>query len=635
MDRTSVVAVLTVAALVTVAVLVLRAVGILQGPELVVYDRFLSWEVARRSDGGHSPVVLIEIDETDIREQGHWPISDRVMAEALLELSRRGARVIGLDLYRDLPVPPGSEMFERVLREQRQIIAVRKFGDLGEDGIPGPSVLDGTQRVGFNDIVFDPDETVRRGLLFQDDGGGEVESAFSLRIALAALAADGIGPQPDPERPEWLRLGATTLRPLERSDGGYSHLDAAGYQYLLDYAAAGRGFETYRLGELLRGEVTSLRDRVVLVGSNAKSLPDLFEVPTGGQVAGVALHAHMVDQLLRQARGVTTPRRHLEEWGEWTLLFLVALLGCAAGVRAGESPVLGTSGPVVTVLGGAAGLVLAGWLLFVAGWWLPVVAPSLAWMSSAGVVTAWVSSRERAQRSQLMGLFARHVSAEVADEIWRHRDEFLREGRPRPQRLTASVLFVDMKGYSAQAEKMDPADLMDWVNEFMESMAHQVEAHGGFVDDYFGDGIKANFGVPIPRRTNEQIADDAKGAVRCALAMSQALGELNERYRERDLPGCAMRIGIDTGQVVAGSLGSAQKLKYTVVGDVAVTAQRLESTSAVEHDFDRSSCRILVAATTHELIGEDFWTQSAGSVVLKGKDEPVQVFRVLGMRPSA
>ena len=114
-------------------------------------------------------------------------------------------------------------------------------------------------------------------------------------------------------------------------------------------------------------------------------------------------------------------------------------------------------------------------------------------------------------------------------EIWRQRELFLAAGgRPPSQRLVATVLFVDMKGYTASAEKLDPGTLMAWVNDFMEPMAELVVRHGGVVDDYFGDGIKACFGVPIPRGSAEEIAADARHAAACAFGSGRH-GEKDRR----------------------------------------------------------------------------------------------------------
>ena len=611
---------------IAVAVLGLRSLGWLQGSELALYDLYLRASPKAPS----SAVVLVEITEDDIREQGHYPFHDRIFSDLLTWLHAAGARAVGLDIYRDLDVPPGTEELADTLRENPRTIAVTKFGYPDGVGIRGPAALEGSGRIGFNDLPPDRlDATVRRSLLFMDDGEGEVQSSFALLLALRALADEGVYPRGDESEPSWLRLGPHTLEPLAPDAGAYRELDSAGYQILMDYGA--NSFETWSLGEVLAGEVdpSEIEGRIVIVGGHAESLPEVFPVPTGGRRPGMEVHAQVVDQLLRIARGESAPRRTWGEGPEVLLILLVGVLGCLLALQSPRRLALGGMTLVAAVFGGLFLLVAAGYVAFLEGWWVPMLAPCLAWLGSAGLVTAWVSSRERAERESLMGLFARHVSPRVADEIWRRRDEFLAAGRPRPQRLVATVLFVDIKGYTARAEAMDPAELMDWVNEFMDAMANAIERHDGVVDDYFGDGIKANFGVPIPRETDEEIAGDAENAVRCALTMSKTLGELNARYRVVGLPECAMRIGINTGAVVAGSLGATGRLKFTVVGDVVVVAQRLESTSEVEHAFERYPCRILASEATCTLLSSDIETEPVGEIALRGMDAKVFVRRIL------
>jgi len=625
----SVVVPLLAGLLVALGVLGIRSLGWLAAPDLALHDIYLR----RAMQNADSQVVVVEITEHDIRAQGHWPISDRRLAEALQILVDAGATAIGLDLYRDLPVSPGVEMLARVLRDETRIVAVMKFGDPSKDGIPAPEALRGSGRAGFNDLLPDEhDEAIRRSLLFQRGTEGPVASSLAVLVAQKALAVDGIHPEPDPDDPRALRLGAYSLPPLDENHGGYRQLDVGGYQQMLDYGAL--DFTTFSLGELLAAEVpeAELRDRVVILGSNAKSLPDVFPVPLGGRLPGIVIHAHAVDQLLRNARGVSQPQRVWSEGQEALLVLAVSLLGSLLGMGTLGRPLLSASALILSVVLGLGVLLLAGNLAFQAGWWIPMTAPCLAWLGSAGVLTAWVSGRERAERGQLMGIFARHMSPSLADEIWERRNEFLDGGRPRPQRMVATVLFVDMKGYTARAESMDPAALMLWANEFMERMADEVARAGGVVDDYFGDGLKANFGVPVPRTRAEDIAQDAHNAVACALGMARALGELNQSYRARRLPEPAMRIGIHTGPVVAGSLGSEKRLKYTVVGDVVVVAQRLEATDAVSHDFEASPTRILASEATCSLLRDAFVTAPLGEISLKGKDQPLKVQRILHAR---
>ena len=121
---------------------------------------------------------------------------------------------------------------------------------------------------------------------------------------------------------------------------------------------------------------------------------------------------------------------------------------------------------------------------------------------------------------------------------------------------------------------------------------------------------------------------DARNAVSCALAMARALEGLNTDYRERGFPECAMRIGIDSGVVVAGSLGSAGRLQYTVIGETAVNAQRIESTPAIEHDFDREPARILASEATCALLSPEFETERLGEIPVKGKQGAIGIRKI-------
>jgi adenylate cyclase len=274
---------------------------------------------------------------------------------------------------------------------------------------------------------------------------------------------------------------------------------------------------------------------------------------------------------------------------------------------------------------------LLGYAALSLGFWVPVVAPGAAWLGTSAAYTAWISSRERAQRAELMQIFSRVQSPRVADELWRRRGEYLVDGRLEPKAATVTVLFLDMKGYTANAEKMAPDQLLAWINDFMAPMARLVEEHGGYPDDYFGDGIKADFGVPVLCETEEAIAETARDAIRCAAAMVAELVQINAGYAAANLPTVALRIGIHTGPVVVGLLGSRNKGKYTVVGDAVVIAQRLESTDQVAHDFEEQPCRVLVSERTHSFVEPASISsrfEPMGRVHLKGKQALVGVYKM-------
>lgn len=615
-----------------VAVLTLKATGILQPLDLDVYDLLVQWETRHVSSDPR--ITVISIVEDDIHQQGQWPISDQVLGEVLKRLKMEGARAIGIDIYRDIEVPPGRASLNDVLKSTPSIITVMKLGRGGAPTIPAPPVLMGTEQVGFNDILVDADGIVRRGLLFQD-AGEQVAYGFALRLALLYLQHEGITPQSAGDDAESLRLGTVALLPFESNDGGYVGADANGYQILLDYRGGAHGFRTFSLTQLLNGQVPSeaVNGKVVVIGVGAESVPDWFHTPLssvlqpGEIMTGVTLHGHLISQLLRAGLEGQSGKRSWSEIEEAGLTVMVAVLGGVIGIRL-RSP-WRYAGWVVGGLGVMSG---GGIALFRLGWWIPAVSPAFAWALSTSLTTVSVLKREKKERAALMRLFEQHVSPQVADTIWRERDQFLEGGRPRPQKIMVTVLFSDFKGYTAMAEKLDPHDLMEWINSYIEAMAHVVTVHGGIVDDYAGDGIKANFGVPLANTTESAIRRTADAAVVCSLKMQEELQRLNTEWQKRGRDPVGMRIGISTGYVVAGTIGSSQRLKYTTVGDTVNAAARLESLDRenVPVGTPGNPCRILIDGKTRIYVNDNIKLESIGQVSVKGKREPLDTYRVIG-----
>lgn len=608
----------------------LRLAGWLETVELAAYDHFL--RARALGEPADTRVVLVGASDEDLNRWG-WPLSDGLLAQALEKLQAQGPAAIGIDLYRDLPRGEGAKAFERVMLRHPNIFAVTKIGDGEGGGIPPPPFLE-ADRIGFADVILDRADVVRRGLLFLDDGQ-TMFTGFALRLALRYLAPRGIGLAADPDDPQRLRLGPHGLSPLEPDDGGYVGADAAGYQFLLDYSGGPAPFERLTLSQVLDDRVAAgaLAGRIVILGVSGQSVKDFFATPfssgshAGVTVHGIALHGHIASQLLRMALDGVPPLRTLSEGQEVAWIALCCALGGLVG--------FGLRHPARFGLAFALGIVA----IYAAGHagmdqrlWVPVVPPLLGWAAAALLNVTYLTVLERRQRDQLMQLFSRHVSGEVAEEIWHNHEAFLSgSGRPLPRRLEVTVLFSDIRGFTSISERLTPEALMDWLNEYTGAMADLVIAHGGMVDKFIGDAVMAIFGAPLARGSEAEVAADAMRAVDCALAMGQALEALNARWAARGLPPIAIRVGINSGPVVAGSLGSSKRLEYTVIGDAVNTASRLESLdkgweglSGGEH------CRILASESTMAYLDGHFRAHSIGSVHLKGKDLEVGVFRVTG-----
>ena len=343
------------------------------------------------------------------------------------------------------------------------------------------------------------------------------------------------------------------------------------------------------------------------------------------QIPGIELHAHIVSQLVRAAIEDDPPVQSSSEGMEWGWILVWGMLGGIVGLS-GRTP-----WRFVLLLCSGWGLLgLCVYVAFLNNWWVPLVSPIMAWTLAGGLVTAVVSKKEREDRNLLMQLFSQHVSSEIAEKIWDERHQFLEGGRLRSQKLTVTVLFADLEGFTSLAEQLSPQEVMNWLNTYLDSMAKVVSRHGGVIDDYYGDGMKVNFGVPVPRTTDEAVRQDAVSAVRCGLTMIKEMAQLNEaREMARD-PSIGIRIGIATGPAVVGSLGSAQRLKYTTVGDTVNVAARLEQLGKESLKIEREhkiGTLCIAEATQHYL--DSIWKmREVGKISLKGKKESVSVYQV-------
>jgi len=612
------------ASLAFACVLALQLVGALERMELAAYDMGLRARPAAAID---PRLVIIDETEEDLARFGH-PLSDAMLAGIIERVLALGPRALGVDKYRDIPVPPGSEALQRLMAGKSNVFWIYQFGGNGMRRVAPPRSSTGEARAGFVDILLDPGGVVRRGLLYLDDGG-QPQPSFALLLATAYLSAEEIVPRADPANRALLRLGKATIAPFERHDGGYAGADAAGYQMLLDFRGAPSPFARITVGELLdgRADAALVRDRIAILGSSAHSLKDFFQVPfSEGPVhhmIGAELQAHHASQLLRLARGESTPVRTLPEPVEVGLLAFAAALGLAAWL-------VSRAASLAALLGAGLGVLAAAWYAGAAtGTWLPVVSLGLAFALSAAVASALRAFHESRERATLMALFSRHVAPEFARELWERRNELGAGSMLRPRRLEATVLFADLHGYSPVAERLTPEDTAQWLNQFMEPMAQTIMAHRGVIRQFAGDAVMAVFGAPIPSETPESRSRDARAAVACAREMCLRFDDINQRWRTAGKPTAGLRIGIHSGPLVGCNLGSAQRLEYAIIGDAVNVAARLQSL-ALPGDEQSERCRILLSEATCTLLGTQDGCEAAGSLPVKGRREPVSVYRVVG-----
>ena len=366
-----------------------------------------------------------------------------------------------------------------------------------------------------------------------------------------------------------------------------------------------------------------LKGKIALVGAVLADT-DRHRTPLsvlGQNTPGVEIQAHVVSQLLEhRTHARIAPASNL------ALALGLALLGAVLGSRR-LAPLLQVAAAGLG-LGAYTGVVV--WVIAGAGPLLPLVGGSLAWLIGIGGAVGVSLWHERAERRVWQSLFARHVSTPVADQIWRERRTFMAGGRPKPQELTATILFSDIEGFSTVAEQLGPARLMSWLETYMERMVGIVTDHRGIVLQFIGDGLLAAYGVPLARTSPQEIAADAVAAVRSALAMADAALQLRAEFAARGLPAVHVRVGIQTGPIVVGSLGGAKRLEYALVGDTVVTASRLEQLCKTLRGPGSEACTIILGDATRACLGNKFRLDDIGQAPLKGKAHLVQIYKLLG-----
>jgi adenylate cyclase len=601
-----------------------KQLGVLQPLELRAYD----YLVRMSPDQGYDDrLLIVTITEQDIKTLNRATPADQDIAKVLANLQRHQPSVIGLDLYRDVPNEPGQAELKAQLAVDN-VIVITKIGDKEEYNIPPPPDMP-SERVGFNDLLIDPDGVIRRNLLF-----ARKYYSFSLRLALKYLEPLGISPRASDRNEDDMQLGSATFVPLRRNTGGYQWIDDGGYQVLLNYRSARQIARRVTFTEAFRDQLQPewVKNKIVLIGTTAASGKDLFYTPysaserTDHQMAGVEVHAQSVSQILSAAFNEEPLIWAWPESLEWLWIAIWAGVGGGLAWCVRHPLWLGLRGTVALLL-----LTSSCFAILTIQGWVPLVAPALALSLTLGVVVAYRAQQAQRQHQMVMMLLGQNTSPEIANALWESRDRLIQSGKLPGQRLTATMLFTDIRDFSSIAEQMSPENLLEWLNEYLETMTHAIQEHNGIINKFTGDGLMAVFGVPVARSDEAEVAQDAYNAVACALVMGDRLSQLNHSWQQRGLSAVQMRVGIFTGPVVAGSLGGKDRMEYGVIGDSVNIAARLESCAK---DRQTGVCRVLIAQETLNYVQDRVQVEDWGPMALKGKQQLVNVYRVIKYLPS-
>ncbi len=606
---------------IAIIVILLRLLGVWQTWEWSAFDQYMRWRPQPSDD---ARIAIVGINERDIRRLQQPVISDRVYAQLLRKLSAMQPRAVGLDIYRDLPVEPGHADLVRVFESTPNLVGIQKvLGEKDIETVAPPPVLQQKGQVGANDFILDADNRVRRGFIYTIDSTGKPAFSFGLHLALHYLESDGIAPTPiEGTQVRW-HLGKTMFGPLEANDGGYVRADSGGFQLLLNYRGPRNSFEMVSLTDVLEDRVGTDwgRDRIILIGKVGESFKDTFFTPYSGglldlpePMTGVEIHAHITSQIIDAAHG---KRPLFQSWSEpidWLWIFLWSTVGAilAWQLRYQEGvKTLSMSQSFSLFLAGGL-LVSSTYLAFLAGWWLPIVPPFIALLGSAAAITAYVARTA----SQIRKTFGRYLSDDVVAHVLENPQGLKLGG----QRRQITMLTSDLRGFTALAERISPEDVVKVLNLYLKHMADVILQYRGTIDDYLGDGIAVLFGAPESRE------DDATRAITCAVAMQLEMAEVNTKLVDWGFPTLEMGIGINTGEVVLGNIGSERRTKYSAIGSQMNLAFRIESYT-VGGQIYISESTLSASGNTVEINGQQL-------VYPKGIQQPVTLYEVIGINTS-
>jgi len=604
----------------------LEASRILQSVNLLAYDYVTA--ISKAPSGRSQPIVIIGISESDIQNYG-WPIDDSLLCEAVGRLSDAGVKAIGLDLYRDKGIGAQQNCLRETIRRNRALVSIFNVAD-GIAPIPGAP----TNQQGYNDLIIDEDGVVRRDLVHV---GGQDERIVTLPMRLLEVATG------NNQLRQKLESGMGQHSWLRSHSGGYFALDAAGFQQMLPFAQPG-SYRVWTLQQLLSGKIPpqSVQGTIALIGSTAPSLRDLFQVPhtrfqTSASMAlmpGVEIHANRLAALInRQAQPDRSKIWTAPVEISTLLIVLAALLSALVAERI--SPI--RRGLMLLMLLIGSWLVLGSLMLFM-HIWLEVSATAVALLLFGGTGLLRRGALAQVQRQQVERLLGQTTSPAVADQLWSQRETLLSDGRFEGRQLPVTVIFSDTRNFTTVSEGLSPAALLNWLNRCMAYCVPAITNRGGMVNKFTGDGFMAVYGAPI----GVGAAGDARAALQTALEIQQGMTTLNAELEASGEPPIALRLGIHSGPVLAGSMGCSERLEYAVIGDTVNCASRLESIEKERHD---NLCRILISEETRDLLNQEVtatdeeWIRRLtwvdwGSMKVKGREEPLRIWELRGIAPA-
>ncbi len=551
-----------------------------------------------------APITLLAIDEESlVRLPAPLMLWHSYFAPVIEKLAENGAATVGVDfIFSDIINfdPDGQRALSAALLSAgtngMPVVLAYRVGRLGVQQPPEAirfAALAVGHTVAFANLTTDDDDFVRRQEIVARSADA-FEPSFALAIAQAfANKTDGVTPVSDESN------GAVLI-----NFRGPEQFERVSFADAVE-AANANDLEFFR----------RFTGRIVLIGrigergdEDFHSTPQYFwgdrsDPSQPLRTPGVEIHANTITTLVERDAIVEVT----SNW-QWATTLALAATVTLLGLYLSASWAVGSS---LILVGGFVLIAFA--LLFPLGYWLHIVAPVSAAALSMGSSQVWNYVREGREKRYLRSVFKRYVNDAVIEKILESAEGLSLQGETKE----VSVLFADIRNFTSRSEGIPAEKLVLLLNRYFEGMVKAIQSNGGMIDKFIGDGIMALFGAPLEDK------DAPLNAVKAALDMIAALEQLNKDLVEEGLEPIGIGVGVHTGQVVIGNVGSPERMEYTAIGDVVNTASRIES---LTRKFDAD---ILISADTFRAVGEAVRTHYRGSAEVKGKAHLVEIYQVL------
>ncbi|HPF69117.1 MAG TPA: adenylate/guanylate cyclase domain-containing protein [Candidatus Krumholzibacteria bacterium] len=582
----------------------------------------MTWDARVRllaRPGPHTDrVVLVLLDQASLdwaeRENGlGWPWPRQVYVPVVDFCARAGAAALAFDFVLTEPSTYGvedDELLAQAIARQGRFVAPRYLAadpdslEATRADEPIAEIAGAARCLGNVAGQPDPDGVFRSAALVKRFGGEPVLSLGAAAWRVGAHRDD------DPR----LVDGALVVgdRTVDLGPGG---------TVLLRFRGGPGAYRTYNAAAVIRSELqieaggtpdidpSAFADAFVLFGYSALGLHDMRSTPTDAVAPGVFVHATVLDDLLGDDFMRPAP------WTAGAAFTLVLALAVALAVTGAARVRRGVAaGGALLLAAPAAGLVAYG-----PGWWWPVMPGAIA--AALALLGALVRNyaTEGRQRRYLKGAFRQYLSPAVIERILVDPSALQLGG----ERRTLTIMFTDLAGFTSLSEGLDPVALTALLNDYLTDMTDIILAEGGTLDKYEGDAIIAFWNAPLDQ------SDHALRACRAAVACQRRLAARQDDFRARCGRELRMRAGLHTGDVVVGNMGSRQRFDYTVLGDAANLAARLEGANKA---FGTAT---MISEATRAACGDALLVRPLGDVRVVGRREAVAVHELLGLAGDA